>query len=83
MLTERDIEAEYVDVLASVSPRQMWAIQLYAAACALVAAERGAAAADVADQQKRAREALFRAEAARRNAEAQARAAAAARRPSA
>jgi hypothetical protein len=69
MLTAADIEAEYVDVLATISPRQRWAMQLYGAARALVAAEQGAAEAGP-DDHRIARERLFKAEAERRNAKA-------------
>jgi hypothetical protein len=70
MLTAADIEAEYVDVLASISPRQRWAMQLYAEARARLAAESGSTARAGAEAQRTAREALFKAEAERRNAEA-------------
>lgn len=71
ILTAADIEAEYVDVLASISPRQAWAMQIYGAARALVAAERGSTLAGTPDEQRVARDLLFEAEAARRNAEAE------------
>lgn len=68
MHTAADIEAEYVDVMASISPKQLWAMQLYGAARALVAVERGSTLAGTPDEQRAARELLFEAEASLRNA---------------
>jgi inorganic triphosphatase YgiF len=69
MLTAADIEAEYVDVFATISPRQLWAIELYGTARALVALDRGSLLAGTPDEQKAARELLFEGEADRRNRE--------------
>lgn len=69
MLTPADIEAEYVEALATITPKQLWAVQIYGTACALVAAERGSTLAGTPDEQRVAREMIFTAEAARRNAE--------------
>jgi len=67
MITARDIEAEYVDILATMSPQQLWAVEIHAAACALVAAERGSTLAGAPDEMRVARELLFDREAQRRN----------------
>jgi hypothetical protein len=69
MLTPADIEAEYVEALATITPKQLWAVQIYGTACALVAAERGSTLAGTPEEQRVAREMIFKAEAARRNAE--------------
>jgi hypothetical protein len=67
MLTAADIEAEYAQVMAGLSERQAWAMEIYAAARALVAADRGAPLAGTPDEQQVAREMLFEAEARWRN----------------
>jgi hypothetical protein len=69
MITARDVEAEYVDILSSMSPQQLWAIGIHSAACALVAAERGSTLAGTPDEIRTARELLFDREAERRNFE--------------
>ena len=73
MVTARDIEAEYVDVFASMSPQQLWAVGVYGTACALVAVERGSTLAGTPDELRVARELLFEREASRRNFKASAR----------
>jgi len=71
MLTAADIEAEYRDAMSSISAKQAWAMELYAASRALVAADLGSPLPASPQEQQLAREMLFEAEAAYRNARLQ------------
>lgn len=66
MNTAQDLEAEYAEIVASMTPDQLWAVEMYGASRALVALERGGMLSGTPDELRVARALLFEEEARRR-----------------